>query len=78
MEGRSGYSKLQGLKDQSLMTGQQIGILPEHRHFRDKGACVLPGVLGAAEAEQDKWLAPPRYPRDRLELGYLKTLGRGP
>lgn len=49
-----------GLKDQGLETGQQTGVLPVGWPFKDKGTCVQLDRLEAAEAAQDKWLAPSR------------------
>lgn len=57
-EGRSGRSQLQGLKNWGLETGQQTGVLPQRWPFKNKGTRVLLAVLGAAEAEEGKWLAP--------------------
>lgn len=48
------------LKCQGLKAGQPTGVLPWGQPLKDKGQGVLPGVLGAAEAEQDPGLAPSR------------------
>lgn len=52
---RSDHRESQGLKNWPANKYPALGL-----PFKDKGTCVLFDVLGAAVAEQDKWLATSR------------------
>lgn len=55
IERRSDHRQSQGLKNWPANRYPALGL-----PFKDKGTCVLFVVLGAAVAEQDKWLATSR------------------
>lgn len=55
IERRSDHREPQGLNDWPATRYPALGL-----PCKDKGTCVLFDVLGAAVAEQDKWLATSR------------------